>query len=178
VVGVGADCQYGTYVCQPGLSCQVVCVAPGGAGAQCASAADCQDGLTCPVTSGPPSCVSRSATGQSCDQVACQLGLGCAAISDGGTACEPLVARGACVQGSDGGLCLEAEYCGPDGGCLSLVGIGGSCALDTDCAVGLCPAGTCVLGAAGGACHQGANCKSQSCDSSVSPPACVATCLQ
>jgi hypothetical protein len=177
VVSLGGQCNYDSFVCQVGLSCQQTCQPPGATGTLCASNVDCQDGLTCPLTVTVPVCTVRSDAGQSCDVVDCQAGLACGALADGGTSCQALVARGPCVAGSDGGICKEAEYC-TDAGCAPMPVIGQPCAQDSDCAVGLCLTSVCTLGPAGTPCSHNSNCLSQRCDLSASQPTCVASCLQ
>jgi hypothetical protein len=176
VVSVGGMCEYGSYVCAPGLTCQITCQAPAQVGGGCGSDADCQDGLTCVSANTMPTCATRSALGQSCDHVACQLSLGCGALPDGGTSCQVLAAGGACVSVSDGGLCKQAEYC-VDGGCVPQPVIGQTCSQDSDCAVGRCISKVCTLVPSGAACNGDTDCLSRRCNLAAATPTCLATCV-
>ena len=175
VVGVGGDCQYGTTVCQSGLSCQGICERPGPVGTGCSTDTDCDDGLTCPLA-GMLTCVQRATLGQSCDQLSCEFGQGCAWSIDGGTSCQPLIAGGSCVDDLDGGLCLEAQQC-VDGGCVPLGIAGDPCGQDSDCFIGRCVSGSCALVGAGSPCGGNQDCTSNRCDASGSAPVCAANCV-
>ncbi len=177
VVGVGGMCQYDTFVCQPGLSCQIVCQAPGPLGSGCATDSDCVDGLTCQVTLTTATCATRTTLGQPCDQTACTLDLGCGDLPDGGTSCQPLTVGGPCVAVADGGLCKEAEYCN-DGGCLPLGALGQTCGATSGCGVGQCLSSSCTLAPANTPCDSNEECLSQRCDPNAAVPSCVAQCAQ
>jgi hypothetical protein len=175
VVGVGGDCQYGTQVCQVGLSCQNFCVAPGPVGAGCADDSDCQDGLTC-NSAAQPICAEREVLGAQCADVSCSFGLGCAWFADGGTSCQTLTSGGSCVDDQDGGLCLETQHC-VDGGCLPLGVVGSQCGQNTDCAIGRCVSQSCTL-LDTGPCQRNQDCISLRCDTSLPTPSCVTSCTQ
>jgi hypothetical protein len=177
VVGVGGDCQYGASVCEPLLSCQGICYAPGGIGAGCAIDSDCADGLACPQAGQAMTCAQRASLGQPCAQISCEWGLGCAWLTDGGTSCQTLVAQGSCVDDLDGGLCLEGEVCS-DGGCVVLGAVGDSCMDSIECGAGQCLSVSCTLGAAGATCHRNADCTSNRCNIQAPTPVCLASCAQ
>jgi hypothetical protein len=176
VVGVGGDCEFGASVCEPNLSCQGVCYAPGPVGTGCATDQDCQDGLACPTTAGA-TCATRPTLGSPCAEISCQLGLGCAWMLDGGTSCQTLTSAGSCVDDLDGGLCLEMHHC-VDGGCVPLGVPGDPCGQTPDCAIGQCSSGHCTLQAPGVPCGRDEECASQRCDFTAVSPSCLASCPQ
>jgi hypothetical protein len=176
VVGVGGNCQYGSAVCEPLLSCQGICNAPGPIGSGCGTDMDCADGLTCPQT-GQTTCVQRASVGQPCAYTSCELGLACAWSADGGTSCQTLIAYGSCVDDLDGGICLEGEVCA-DGGCVVLGPVSSSCTDTVECAVGQCVSATCTLLPAGDDCDRNADCVSNRCNIDAVIPVCLASCTQ
>jgi hypothetical protein len=182
VVGLGQMCMPESINCSAGLICQMAgCAPPGGPGVICLFDTDCQDGLFCDPATGK--CAARAQPGGDCATTECVLGFACgfvAPLADGGVdagpvTCLPLGGMGqACVFGSDGGVCKEAESCQDDGKCSPIPALGDTCDAGP-CLTGLCQGGSCSLAAAGGACGQNFDCISSLC---VAAPTlvCAAAC--
>lgn len=170
---LGQPCYVTAAACTVGLTCQQGdCLPPAPDGGVCGGAADCADGLYCQGGN----CAPRADAGAPCSAGGCAAGLGCGLTPDGGSLCEPFVPGGPCVLGQDGGMCLEAEWCGPDGGCLPMPGLGGACVNGAPCLAGGCVAGLCSLLGAGEICTGGAACENGRCGGSGEYPVCEPNC--
>ncbi len=182
----------GGAVCQPGLAClNGNCQTPGTAGTLCGGDSDCLDGLYC--DSNLSVCTARPALHAPCPAGVCTFGLACSGgVPDGGATdggaedggadaglptCEPLNANGACTPVVSGyRACPEAEWCGPDGGCLPAPGLGDSCAGGAPCLVGACVQGSCQALPAGQPCTAAEQCLTRQCGGSGPTPVCAGLC--
>ena len=175
IVGATKLCELDSAICRPPLTCHDEgCQVPGGPDAGCATNVDCTDNLSCNAFSSH--CFLAPGNGQDCSEQSCALGLTCIAspTGDGGFACAPLVAGGACLFSDAGPLCPEFETC-HDGGCAPLALLDGGCEASADCALGACVSGSCQFLPNASKCTVESQCLSGICDTSGSGT-CVAGC--